>query len=97
MPVYISLINYTDQGAKIVKDIIEYQKEAIQNAEKMGIKVIGLYHVMGEYDIVLIIDSPSDEATITSAIAASSDGHIRTKTLRAFTQEEFEKIVNKLP
>ena len=97
MPVFISLIKYTDQGVKIIKDIHKYQKEAIKNAEKMGVKVIGLYHVMGEYDIVLIIESPSDEAAVTSALAASSDGNIRTNTLRAFTQEEFEEIVKKLP
>jgi uncharacterized protein with GYD domain len=52
---------------------------------------------MGEYDIILITESPSDEAAVAGALAASSDGNIRTCTLRAFTQEEFEAIVKKLP
>ena len=97
MPIYIYQIKYTDQGIKNIKDILKYQEEAIKKGENMGIKVKGLYHVMGEYDILLITECPSDEAAVVSAMTACSDGNIRTSTLKAFTQEEFEKIIKKLP
>jgi uncharacterized protein with GYD domain len=97
MPVYIFLIKYTDQGIKNIKDILKYQEEAIKRGENMGIKVKGLYHVMGEYDVILIAECPSDETAVVSALAACSDGNIRTRTLKAFKQEEFVEIVNKLP
>jgi len=63
----------------------------------MGAKITGLYMVMGEYDGIVISECPSDEAALAGALAASSDGNIRTTTLRAFTPKEFADIVNKLP
>ena len=97
MPTYITLIKYTDQGTKIIKESEKAKEEAIKMAEKMGVKMIGLYHVMGEYDVIVISECPSDEAAVASSMVASSDGNVRTTTLRAFTQEEFAEIVKKLP
>ncbi len=63
----------------------------------MGCKVIGFYAVMGEYDYVTIGEFPSDEAAMAFAMALGSQGNVRTKTLKAFTNEEFAGIVKKLP
>lgn len=52
---------------------------------------------MGEYDGVVIGECSGDEIAVAGAIAASMDGNIRTTTLRAFTPEEFGKIVDMLP
>ena len=50
MPTYVTLCKFTDQGLKVMKDSKETAKEAIQNAEKAGIKVKGHYFLMGEYE-----------------------------------------------
>jgi uncharacterized protein with GYD domain len=63
----------------------------------MGGKVIGVYAVMGEYDIVAISEAPSDEIAMTFALALSSQGNVRTTTLKAFTTGEFAKMIQKLP
>ena len=97
MPTYVTLVKFTDQGSMIIKDSQKAQEEAIKNAEKVGIKVKGLYFLMGDYDIVVISECPNDETAVASSIVASSDGNIRTTTLRAFTQEEFAEILKKLP
>lgn len=97
MPTYVTLIKYTDQWIKNIKNIQKAQQEAIQNAEKMGTKLTGIYSVMGEYDLVVISESSDDETAVASSIVASMDGNIRTTTLRAFTMEEFGEILKKLP
>ena len=97
MPTYITLIKFTDQGSRNIKKTLKDQEEAIKNGEKMGAKFVGVYTVMGEYDVVTIFECPSDEVALTGVMAASADGNIRTTTLRAFTQEEFREIVNKMP
>ena len=89
MPTYITLANYTNQGVKNIKESVKANEEAIKTAEKMGEKVTGYYHIMGEYDVMVISECSSDEVAIAGSIMASSDGNVRTTTLRAFTQEEF--------
>lgn len=97
MPLYVSLINMTDQGIKAIKDVQKAQKEAIQSAEKAGVKMKGLYFLMGEYDLIVISEAPSDEVAVAGSIVASADGSIRAKTYRAFTNEEFMGIIEKIP
>ena len=55
------------------------------------------YSVMGEYDYVGIGELPNDETAVALALAMGSRGNVRTTTLKAFTKEEFAKIVKKLP
>jgi uncharacterized protein with GYD domain len=87
----------TNQGIKNIKDAPLRIKEGIESDEAMGCKVIGFYAVMGEYDYVTIGEFPSDEAAMAFAMALGSQGNVRTKTLKAFTNEEFAGIVKKLP
>jgi len=51
---------------------------------------------MGQYDRLLIMEAPSDDAAATIALSMGVTGNVRTTTLKAFTNEEFVKIVNKL-
>jgi uncharacterized protein with GYD domain len=97
MPTYIALYKLTDQGIKSIKDAPNRVKEAIEGAEAMGGKVIGVYAVMGEYDYVSIGEFPSDEVAMTFNLTLGSRGNVRTTTLKAFTKEEFAGIVKKLP
>jgi uncharacterized protein with GYD domain len=97
MPTYITLYKFTDQGIKSVKEIPQRIEDAIKNFGAMGGKVIGVYAVMGEYDIVAISEAPSDEIAMTFALALGSQGNVRTTTLKAFTTGEFAKMIQKLP
>ena len=97
MPTYITLINFTDQAIKNIRGTVERQKEAIEKGEKMGAKFKGMYMTMGEYDIVAIYECDNDELAVAGVVAAAMDGNIRTKTLRAFTTEEFGKIIDMIP
>ena len=97
MPTYIGLYKFTDQGIKNVKDSPGRVEDAIKAAESLGGKVIGVYTVMGEYDLVSIGEFPNDEAAMTFALATGARGHVRSTTIKAFTQDEFAAIVKKLP
>lgn len=97
MPTYISLMKFTDQGIRDIKNAPKQVEEAIQTLGAMGGKVIGFYTAMGEYDYVLIADLPGDGIALAFVLALGSDGNVRTTTLRAFPQEEFVEIVKDLP
>jgi uncharacterized protein with GYD domain len=50
-----------------------------------------------EYDVVLIIEAPNDEAVMSLMLKVGSPGNVKTKTLKAFTNEEGFKIIKNLP
>ena len=47
--------------------------------------------------MVLISEAPDDETASTLALAINSGGHIRTETLRAYSEDEYRKIIASLP
>ena len=97
MATYIMLMKLTDQGRKDIKSAPQRIEQGAKTAEAMGGKMIGFYATMGEYDYVLIGECPSDEVMMTFLLGLGSLGNVRTTTLKAFTTEEFAKLVKKLP
>jgi uncharacterized protein with GYD domain len=97
MPTYVTLMKFTEQGAKDLKGAPRRFESAIKAWELMGGKTVGAYFVMGEYDYIAITESPNDEAAISANLAVCAREHVKTTTLRAFTVEEFAKLVDKLP
>jgi uncharacterized protein with GYD domain len=97
MPIYITLFNLTEQGVKNIKDAPERIKEGIKTAESIGGKLIGFYATMGEYDYISIGEAPSDEVYMTFLLGLGAQGYVRTKTLKAFSNEEFVNMIAKLP
>ncbi len=52
---------------------------------------------MGAYDAVGIVDAPNDEAITTWALTVGSRGNVRTQTMRAYSVDEMDKILAKVP
>ena len=97
MPTYITLGRWTQQGIEKVKESparLEAFKKLVKSA---GGEVKGFYLVMGRYDIVTVIEAPNDEAVARVALATGSKGSLKTETLRAFTEDEYRKIIAALP
>jgi uncharacterized protein with GYD domain len=97
MPTYVFLYKLTDQGIKNIKEMPQRLEKAIEASEAVGGKVLGVYSVLGEYDLVSIAEFPNDETVLSLALAFGSLGNVRSTTLKAFTKEEFAEIVKKLP
>ena len=95
MAMYVSLLQFTDQGIRNVRDTTTRATAATAEAERMGVKVTDSFWTMGAYDVVLLLDAP-DEATVTAfSIKLSSLGNVRTQTMRAFRSEEMRSILAK--
>jgi uncharacterized protein with GYD domain len=97
MPTYITLFKWTQKGIENVKDSpkrLDKVKEAVKAA---GGKMHAFYLTMGQYDGVVINEAPSDEAFAKTMLALASSGAIRTETLRAFTEDEYRKLIGSLP
>jgi uncharacterized protein with GYD domain len=96
MAKYVSLLQFTDQGIRNVKDSIKRAAAATAEAEKMGAKVTDAFWTMGAYDVVLLLDAPDDETISAFSLKIGSLGNVKSQTMRAFRREEMESILAKV-
>jgi uncharacterized protein with GYD domain len=97
MPAYISLVNFTEQGAHNAKGTVERTQAVKKAAEAAGGRVIGVWWTLGQYDIVLVAEAPNDETAARLLLTVAMQGNTRSTTLRAFSEEEMARIVQGLP
>ena len=97
MPAYLVLTKYTDQGIHSVKDTVKRDQAARQAIEAAGGKVIGFWSALGQYDGVVIVEVPNAETFVQLLLAVGMQGNVRTETLQIFSEEEMERIVQRLP
>jgi uncharacterized protein with GYD domain len=97
MPTSIILINWTDEGIKNVKESPNRLDAAKAAFKAAGAELKEFYLVQGRYDMVAVTEGPDAETATKLALAIGSAGAIRTETLRAFTEEEYRKIIAELP
>ena len=97
MPTYVSLIRFTQKGVESIKEGPARVDRAKQAFRAAGGELKAFYLVMGQYDAVAISEMPNDEAVARVALANAAMGNVRTETSRAFTEDEYRKIIASLP
>jgi uncharacterized protein with GYD domain len=97
MATFITLARYTQQGISKIKDSPTRVDNFRNAAQKVGGSLRGFYLTLGRYDLVLITEAPSDDVVARLTLATAALGNVTTETLRAFTEDEFRKIVGSLP
>ena len=96
MPTYISLLRWTDQGIRNVKEAPQRLDAFKKAAEAAGGKVNRYYLTMGKYDGVLIVECPSDEVAAALVLSGGSQGNVRTETMKAFPEDQYRNIIAKV-
>ena len=97
MATYITLIRYTQQGIQNMKNSPERLEKAKELIKTAGGELKAFYLTMGQYDAVAIGEAPSDEEYARTILTIASAGSISSETLRAFTEDEYRKIISGLP
>lgn len=97
MASYLSLINWTDEGIRAVKESPQRLDAVKQAVEQAGGRLIFFYLLLGEYDLATLTEFPDDEAGATFLLALGSQGNVRTHTMKAFPEEEYRRIIAGLP
>jgi uncharacterized protein with GYD domain len=89
MGTYIMLSTLTDEGRKTVKMRPERIKEVNKELEKMGVKVVAQYAVLGPYDFVNVVEAPDNETISKVSVELGSRGTVQLLTLVAIPIDEF--------
>ena len=93
MPIYISLVNYTEAGLRDIKKSPARIDEARRQAQELGGNLDKVYLTMGGYDLVTIAEFPDDATAATFALRVGAKGTAKTSTLKAFPEEALREIV----
>jgi uncharacterized protein with GYD domain len=96
MSKYVALLNWTDKGIAEASDSVQRADRAKAFAQSLGGSMETILWTLGEYDIVAIFDMPDDASMAAVAAKAAATGHIRSRTMRAFTADELGGIIDKL-
>lgn len=94
---FICSINWTDQGIRNVKDAPKRAQAARDLAKKLGVEMKELYLTSGDTDLVTILETATGDSVAKFAMAIGAMGNVRTRTARAWTQAEMEKMISELP
>lgn len=92
---FVSLLNWTDEGAKSAANTVDRAEAAKKVAAEMG-GTFEIYWTMGQYDMVAITEFADDETGVAFLAKVASLGNIRSQTMRAFDGDEVRGIMGKM-
>jgi uncharacterized protein with GYD domain len=97
MPPYITLMRFAQKGAEDITHGPDRVSAATQRVHAAGGEIKAFDPTMGRYDAAAIVEAPNDAAAAKNLPATAAQGTVRTEILRAFTEDEYRRIVSSLP
>lgn len=89
MPLFIRLAHLTEKANQNLQNMDQMLAEANQIIEANGAKILHAYVILGEYDVVTIMEAPDDKAAAKIGALIATKGSFRAETLPAIPVEEF--------
>lgn len=97
MATSVMLMKFPARGAAAILDARAGRAAGKKAAAAMGVKWKQSYLMMGEYDVMVILEAPDDETMARYALMGGMTGAVTTRTMRAFTESEANKLIDSLP
>ena len=92
MPLYVTLWKYTKDGLVDIKYTTDRYKVVNEIIKSHGGRVVNGYGLIGEYDVMTIVELPDEKALVSSILKICSKGRVTSQTLTALPMEDFLKI-----
>jgi uncharacterized protein with GYD domain len=94
MPIFMMFGKYDQDSLKGVS--AERTKKAVEIIKKNGGKVISMYAVLGEHDLVLTLDFPDAEKALAASVALNILTGISFATSPVVDVEQFDRLVSEV-
>jgi uncharacterized protein with GYD domain len=96
VPTYVVLGKYTEQGGRNISDAVTRLNAVEQRLQQVGGRMLSWHMTLGEYDLVTIIELPSDDEVLQLALEVAKMGNLSTTTLKAFSRDQVAAVISKL-
>ncbi len=94
---YVMLVSFTEVGASQIQNTTRRAQMVTDVARSMGVRVEAMYWTLGQFDAVMTIATEDEGTAIALSAFLAKQGYVRTRMLRAFTEEEFDRALAKIP
>jgi uncharacterized protein with GYD domain len=96
MPTFIIAMNWTEQGIRNIKEAPKRAAAAKEMAKKLGVEIKQTYLTNGQFDLVSIVESASGDNIAKFCMQVGALGNVRTRTVRAWPEAEYHKMISEL-
>ncbi len=97
MATYVVLYKFTADGARNIRDSVKRAGKIRQENARAGFRIVEVFWTQGEYDMISIVESPTEEAMMGAMLNVVSAGNVATTTMRAFDALEMSRILAQTP
>ena len=94
MPIFMMFGKYSQESLKGVS--AERTKKAMKIIEKNGGKIISLYAVLGEHDLVFTLDFPDADKALSTSVALNMLTGISFTTSPVVDVEKFDRLMSEI-
>jgi len=91
MPIFMMFGKYSTEALKGISP--ERTDKAVELIKKNGGKVISMYAVLGQHDLVLTLDFPDSEKALATSVALNKLTGISFATSPVVEVEKFDKLI----
>jgi len=92
---YVILYTFTPEGAKNIRESIKTSGRVRQQNARIGFTIKDVYWLQGSYDMMAVVDAPSEEAMMGAMMNVVSAGNVTSVTMRAFDAVEMSRVLAK--
>lgn len=92
---FISLIRFTDKGARALRQSVNRAHDFVKAAEKAGVLVEAQYWSLGAYDGVLMMSAEKPDPIVRLLAKMTAAGNVRAETMQLFDDHQFTAILGK--
>ena len=92
MPIFMMFGKYSPEALKGISS--ERTDKAVALIEENGGKVVSMYAVLGEHDLVMTLDFPDAEKALAASVALNRLTGIAFKTSPVVEVEKFDKLMS---
>lgn len=92
MPIYMMFGKYTTESLRGISS--ERTDKAVAVIKAHGGKIISMYAVMGEHDLVFTLEFPAEENALATSVALNKLTGISFTTSPVVDVEQFDKLVS---
>ena len=89
MALYIMLSTLSESGRKVIRQRPGWIRKVNHEVERMGVRVVSQYAVLGPYDFVTVLEAPDNETVARVSIELGARGSVQMMTMAAIPLDDF--------
>lgn len=90
---YLTMIQFTDQGARNVDKSVQRASDFGKSVSDAGGKLVLQVWTVGQFDGCVVFEVPDEAVGSALLVKLARNGNVRTQTMRCYDNQEFEIVL----